>query len=133
MSARSGSAWRWVPVLLWMALIFALSAQAGLRVSDDVSVDGPIRHVVHIIVFGILAGLIAYALRARSTGTPRLLWLAVLLTTAYGVTDEIHQSFVPDRSGNGFDVLLDATGALIAVAIIHWWPRYLEWRRLRAG
>ncbi len=40
--------WRWLPAVAWMALIFALSAQSGLRVSDDASVDGPIRHVVHI-------------------------------------------------------------------------------------
>lgn len=129
MSREWAVLWRWVPAGLWMALIFALSAQAGLRVSDDPSVDGPFRHVVHIVVYAVLAVLLVHAIQAPGKG--QLLWLAALLATAYGVTDEIHQAFVPLRNGNLFDVLLDGVGALIGIGIVHWGPRVVDRRRRR--
>ena len=36
---------------------------------------------------------------------------------AYGLTDEFHQSFVPDRNGRLDDVVTDAIGAAIGVAV----------------
>ena len=43
--------------------------------------------------------------------------LAWILTTAYAATDEFHQLFVPDRSGNIRDVCIDAAGAALGVII----------------
>jgi hypothetical protein len=39
------------------------------------------------------------------------------------VVDEIHQSFVPSRTGSARDVLLDSLGALAAIvpARLGWW------------
>lgn len=121
---------RWGPVIAWMALIFVLSAQPGLRVSDDPSVDSPIRHVAHVLAFGVLALLL---LRGLSWGAPRpWTWryvvAAVALTTLYGVTDEVHQTYVPLRMGHLIDVGWDLLGAATAIAVL-WlaarrWPRF---------
>lgn len=46
---------------------------------------------------------------------------AVLGSALFAVTDEIHQSFVPNRGASPIDVLLDITGALIAVSLISLW------------
>ena len=40
--------------------------------------------------------------------------LAVVIATVYGVTDEIHQRFVPPRQTDAWDVAADATGASLA-------------------
>lgn len=40
----------------------------------------------------------------------KLILLAFLIATFYGVTDEFHQLFVPGRSANIFDVFIDAIG-----------------------
>ncbi len=80
-----------------MARIFVLSAQPGLRVSNDVSVDGPIRHVAHVIVYATLALLLLWAAGALSTGwRTGLAVLAGIVAFLYGITDEVHQKFVPD-------------------------------------
>ena len=55
-------AWRWAPTLAWMALIFLLSAQPGLRISSDAGVDGPVRHLVHVAMYAILAILLVHAM-----------------------------------------------------------------------
>jgi VanZ family protein len=44
---------------------------------------------------------------------------AVLFSTAYGLTDEIHQHFVPPRQMDGLDLLADASGAALAAVIMY--------------
>jgi VanZ family protein len=101
-----------------MALIFVLSAQPGLRVSDDAAVDGPIRHVAHVIVYAVLALLLLWGFGQLSSGwSTRLALLAGLLAFLYGVTDELHQLTVPNRTGQAFDLVWDALGAFIGLAV----------------
>ena len=66
--------------------------------------------------FGVLAALLHLA-----TGRA---WLAVLLASIYGVSDEVHQAFVPGRSADAADWLADTAGALVAVLLLRWWLRY---------
>ena len=51
---------------------------------------------------------------------------AVLGSAIFAVTDEIHQSFVPNRGASPVDVLIDITGALIAVGLISIWKTRLQ-------
>jgi VanZ family protein len=51
--------------------------------------------------------------------------LAFVLTTLYGITDEIHQLYVPGRHGQPADVLFDAAGALAMILLI----RRIAWLR----
>lgn len=107
----------WLPALGLMALIFLLSAQSGLRVSEDVSVEKPFRVSAHLVAFAGLAGLLLFAL-ARG-GRPAW-WhaaIALVVTVGYGATDELHQSFVPDRAGRVDDLIVDTIGAGIGLAI----------------
>lgn len=120
---------RWLPALAWMAVIFLLSSQSGLRVSEDASIDRPIRTVAHMATFALLAGLILLALVGLGRPTLRTTLLAVSLTVLYAASDELHQSFVPDRTGRAEDVVIDAVGALLGVTATVW----LLGRRARRG
>ena len=44
-----------------------------------------------------------------------------LLAIVYGVSDEWHQSFVPERSADAADVLADAIGALVGGSAVWAW------------
>ena len=110
----------WLPALAWMGLIFVLSAQSGLRISDDASVDEPLRVVAHIAVYAILAGLLLSALTARLQRSAVAAVLAIGLAALYGVTDEIHQAFVAGRAGEVSDVVADTIGAALGV-MLAWW------------
>lgn len=46
-----------------------------------------------------------------------------LLAVLYAATDEIHQTFVPGRSGRVTDVLIDAAGAAVGVLVMAWLRR----------
>jgi VanZ family protein len=67
-------------------------------------------------VFGILALLIRRALVA-TTGVPHPATWAIGLATLYALTDELHQGAVSGRHASPVDVAIDATGAVIAVAL----------------
>ena len=110
-------AWRWLPVIGWMALSFVLSAQPGLRVSDDAAVDRPARTLAHLGTYAVLAILLVRALLVGARPTRVVAAAAWVGAVLYGVTDEVHQAFVPDRTGRPSDVVIDAVGAAIGVAI----------------
>lgn len=108
---------RWLPAIAWMAMIFALSSVSGLRVSDDVAVDRPLRTLAHFTTFAVLAALLLYALCGLRRPGLRQVLVAYGLTLAYAFSDELHQAFVRDRNGRLDDVIVDAIGAALGLAV----------------
>ncbi len=97
----------WVPALAWAAVIFTLSAQPGSEIPGPLaklSVEG------HFALYAILSILLWFALGGRSAGW-RSVILAIVIASAYGVTDEFHQSFIPQRTPDPWDWLTDTIGA----------------------
>ena len=107
----------WLPALVVMAVIFVLSHQSGLRVSEDVNVERPIRVTGHLLAYATLGALLLLALARLDRPRPAQALLAWILAVAFGLTDEFHQSFVPERMGRLNDVVTDAIGAAVGVAI----------------
>lgn len=101
----------WGPPVAWAALIFAASSVPNLR--PEAGVPG-VDKVVHFGVYTVL-GLVL----ARAAG--RRAWLAVLLGWAYGLSDEIHQMFVPGRTPEVADWVADAAGVLLGLFLYHRW------------
>ena len=94
-----------------MLVLFGASAQPGGRGGLFAVADW----LTHGIAYLVLAVLIC---RGLAGGSRRPLTmagavLAVLLSGAYGVTDELHQSFVPGRDSSAADVAKDLGGALL--------------------
>jgi VanZ family protein len=105
---------RWLPVLVWAAVIFAFSSVPSLN-SGLGGWDYVLRKGAHMTEFAILAVLLMRA-------TASYLW-AFPLAVAYAATDEVHQTFVRGRHGSPLDVAIDAVGALIGLAV---WRSKLE-------
>ena len=77
----------------------------------------------HVAAYG---GLAALCVRAVGGGLPcrvvfRVAWLALVIAGGYGVFDEIHQLFVPGRSGELNDWYADVTGAVIGIGVCWLW------------
>ena len=125
----------WVLMLLWMGLIYYLSAQpaqASSELSSNVmhlllqfieniiEVDEAffhhlVRKGAHLSAYFILGILTMFAL-----GTSRFrgwfqVGIAFGICVLYAMSDEFHQLFVPGRSGELADVGIDATGALLGI------------------
>lgn len=132
--------------ICWMAVIFWFSAapapessemsytvgiQVGKIVVSDFDawnieeqnafaekIEYPIRKTAHAAEYAILGMLVlgtAHIYGGRGKKAMRYAWI---WTTIYAATDEFHQLFVPGRSGQVRDVILDSAGALAGVLIL---------------
>lgn len=117
-----------------LGIIFFMSAQTGEKLDTDsgiitiirnalitltTSIFGhevdvsPIGHFAEFFLLGLgLVNALRLSLPLRISGV-----VAVVFASLYGVTDEIHQIFVPMRSCDPLDWLVDTLAALLAVAI----------------
>lgn len=124
------SAWpRWlvdfVPLFLWLGLIFFLSSQSVLIDIDNQVGDKTFYKSAHFFAYAVLMWLVWRALSPRRCADWPLLLAALGLTVLYGVSDEVHQLFVPGRQGRVADVLFDSAGALAMILLL----RQFEWLR----
>jgi VanZ family protein len=99
----------WIPVVLWAGLIFTLSSipdlGTGLGMWDLV-----LRKLAHAAEFAVLGALVYRALRHEP--------IAIALSSAYAVTDEVHQSFVDGRAGSPVDWVVDTAGIVVGVLLL---------------
>ena len=101
----------WGPVVLVMAALFAVSSIGDVSVPGGV--DDKSLHALAYFALGVTV------VRAVAGGLPRPITLrtalaAIAITVGYGLTDEVHQLFVPGRSADHADLYADAAGALLA-------------------
>lgn len=90
----------------------------------------------HFVAYGALGASLVRALAGgRSAAmTPRRVILAAVLATLYGASDELHQSFVPERSPDVLDLVADTIGGLAGAVFLSVAARVLsKWRSLRAA
>jgi VanZ family protein len=108
----TSSASRWIPVVAWVAVIFAFSSVPGLS-SGLGTWDLVLRKLAHATEYAVLGALLARALAELP---------ALALGIAVAAGDELYQHLVPGRVGALLDVGIDAAGVLLGI---------LVWRRLR--
>lgn len=141
-----------LPVILIMAAIFCFSSQpasessgtSGSVVSailtvaeqafgfhwteDEKALYGekihtPVRKLAHMTAYAVLAVSMAFALYSWGLQGHRLYSGTELFCILYAAADEFHQLFVPGRSGEFKDVLIDSAGSLagcLVFAVLLW-------------
>ena len=111
----------WLPLLVWMGVIFAGSSIGSLPRVGGKATDGVAHRVAHMLEFAVLGALV---LRATSSGqriTKRELIITVIVVALYGASDEFHQRFTPGRSSEGLSVLFDVAGGLAGAWVYRGW------------
>jgi VanZ family protein len=108
---------RVIPMLLVMGIIFIISAQPGDRLPLP-SFFGADK-IAHALIYSLLAAATLISLPAGlRSDRPRLTAVIVwLICLGYGLSDELHQSFVPGREASVGDLLADGFGAAAVCTI----------------
>jgi hypothetical protein len=101
----------------WLGPLFAALLPAG-DVALFHGLHGALRKLGHLAEYGILAALWFGALRPGRPSRRAAVW-AIALATTYAGIDEARQGLTTHRSAAPLDVLIDATGAVVAVAWLH--------------
>lgn len=108
-------------LLLWMAVIFFFSSLPGSGNQYELTILYYIeRKGAHVIEYAVLMFLSVRFLRAlfpMQSFTKILFWAAIF-SLLYGISDELHQSFVPYRGAKMSDVLIDGIGISLSGLLI---------------
>ncbi len=136
----------WLPAFGVMAVIFRLSSQSSFggpgwvsRLAAEVIRNevllgelAPLLMLLdrygswgaHFGFYALLALAFWWAVRRQWPTMTYPAWTVFGLTLLYGLSDEIHQSFVPGRAADWRDVVTDAAGAAAALLLIKIWKRW---------
>lgn len=98
--------------IVWMAVIFMLSSMPS-----DAVPPGDYGSYGHFFLYTVLGALYVLALSDGRSRT-RIALIAVVLASAYGITDELHQAFVPGRVPDPVDWLVDTVGACTGAGMV---------------
>ncbi len=135
----------WTLVLFWMGVIFYLSHQpadessalsSGIveqiiaffetitrkSFSDADWMHYFIRKGAHLFAYFLLAILLMHAWLQTGWRGAKQIIVTLIMCVLYATSDEIHQLFIPGRSGEVTDVIIDSVGASIGILtflIIH--------------
>ena len=124
----------WACVAALVCIIFFMSGQSGERLDSGAGIITMLRNALieftstlfghyvdvspigHFTEFFLLGAALVNALRLHLP-LSKACMLAVAFASLYGVTDELHQIFVPGRSCDPLDWLVDTIAALIAALL----------------
>lgn len=132
-----------IPVLCIMILIFIFSSRPAVQSTKDSmmiskviynaytelqkdsniedqtiminQIDHIVRKTAHAFIYFTLCITIVFHLKWYHLSEGNRCFLSVFLTFSYACTDEYHQLFVPGRSGEFKDVMIDTSGAIVGV------------------
>ncbi|HCF70868.1 MAG TPA: VanZ family protein [Syntrophomonas sp.] len=138
----------WLAVLLWMLAIYFLSAQpAGIsngnskgivtRVVDttvkltkaEISepdksklidrINSAAREYMHGVVFLVLGLLVQNAVTKEGAKGIKAIAISLAICVICGITDEIHQLFVPGRAFQVSDLAMDSIGSIMGIGLVY--------------
>lgn len=93
--------------------LFALELPTAERIYWLELLETILRKATHMAEYGLLAIAVSYSFYVYDKrGFPLIIWSEVV-AVLYAATDEFHQLFIPGRSGQVTDILIDGIGALI--------------------
>ena len=100
----------WVPVLLYVSLIFVLSSRP-IHISEGTD------KILHFLEYALM-GFFTTRAAMLTWNLPRWAGWALggAVAAVLGVGDELHQAFVPGRDSSGLDALADALGSFAGAA-----------------
>lgn len=115
----------WLPVLLWMGFIFYASSIPG----NEVPSLFPFQDIAfHLFIYLILSFFFARALKNTYFGITRakIIVFTVIFGVIYGISDELHQAFVPYRTVSGLDLFIDTLGSFMGSLTPPFIKRYIR-------
>ena len=104
----------WLPLILYCLLIFIQSANSSPELIPSFKFVDKLLHFAAYAVMGVLFYRAYQTLKIKDN-LRMLMLLSAVSASLYGISDEIHQSFVPFRQAEVADVIADMLGAFSGV------------------
>lgn len=106
----------WLPLLLWMGVIFAFSSMPINHQAKFSWTDFIIKKTAHVTEYAILYFLIYRAASNESKkNSAKIFLMSFIFSFIYSLSDEWHQTLTPGREGTIRDVGFDSLGMLLSL------------------
>ncbi len=102
----------WLPVFLYCLLIFIQSSYPVTKILPSISHMDKLAHAGAYALLGFLFYRAFHRTRIQKNALT-LVVLSVLASSIYGISDEIHQYFVPSRMADIADVAANTVGSIM--------------------
>lgn len=106
----------WTLTVGYMLLIFLLSSIPYVE-QPDLLKDKRAPILEHIVEYSVLGFLLFGSFSSTKRKGRRVIFLAVSVAILYGISDELHQFFVPGRYCDIIDVVANSLGSVIGVMV----------------
>jgi VanZ family protein len=110
----------WLPLIIYCLAIYIQSGQPGPQHLPELRF---LDKFLHFGAYGLLGVLFfrAYETLSLKNFKTLLILISIGSATLYGISDEIHQYFVPSRQSDIMDVVADTVGSICCVCFYHFW------------
>ena len=110
----------WLPLILYCLAIYIQSGRPSPKSIPDVRF---LDKILHFCAYGVLGILFfrAYNTLALKSDKNLLILISIASAILYGISDEIHQYFVPFRQADIMDVIANSIGSICSVCSFHFW------------
>ena len=106
----------WLPLFTYCLFIFFLSSSPNPLPIPHLFLGDKLLHIAEYSILGFLMARSIFSLNLRYPQRP-LFIIAIILSTLYGLSDEVHQSFTPGRTTSLGDLIADGLGSLIGAVL----------------
>ncbi|HLD28397.1 MAG TPA: VanZ family protein [Patescibacteria group bacterium] len=108
----------WTLAIVWMALIFWSSSVSDFGLGGGESGQGSdvYSSIAHVVLYAVLTGLLIRALMSSGYKLTVAFFGGFIIAILYGISDEVHQSFVPGRESHISDWLFDLIGSYLVLS-----------------
>ena len=130
MEIKSKLITHWLPLIIWLSIIFIVSSIHGSKLQflpfntiTQVHIAELLSYrqaTFHIGEYCLLVILVYRLLKLKLNQPDKFIYLlSFTASTLYAISDEIHQYFVPGRFATLTDLIFDALGIIIGLFCIH--------------
>jgi VanZ family protein len=115
----------WLPLIIFCLAIYIQSGQPSPERIPDVHF---LDKILHFGAYGLLGVLFfrAYETLPLKNSKNLLILISIGSATLYGISDEIHQYFVPFRQADIMDAVANAIGSICGVYLYYRWKNQKE-------
>lgn len=155
-SKKAVSIISWLMVIGWMLLIVSFSSDPAdisdrksqavlervepavekmeeslkIQIADNGRLHFYVRKNAHMFNYFVLAVLMATCLRMSGVRGYRSYLIAYIVVTLFSAVDEYYQTFIPGRSGEVRDVLVDNVGVVMGLVAARMLPAISRLKRI---
>ena len=116
----------WFPIIIYCLIIFIQSSYPSPETAPEIPYLDKLLHFSAYAVLGALF-LRAFKTTGFKNNIKLVMILSILASSLYGISDELHQYFVPCRNADMVDVLADILGSICGVYL------FIYTSRVRTG